>query len=378
LVSYYGIIDFKAVFRLVRTIGKATRDLKRIILIVIGIFLTLWNSAGAFHSKGTANCDGCHTVHNSQEGFPVDPTNPQGNEWLLLSATPSDVCLSCHADRLGAVFGNDPLAPPPEKGGGNFVFLLAGNLNDSANGALNPIPGSAGGHSINAPSRGVGPDATYLTAPGGTFPSEKLGCTSCHDPHGNGNFRMLYGSGSVQDETATFAFPAPQAIGIDLTSGSETATNHTAYVSGMSAWCSNCHTGYRDNHAGAFTHPTDINLSAEIVRQYNAYNGTADSAGGNFATAYLVAVPFEDQSNSISSTTGPSTSSKLTCLSCHRAHATSAPHAGRWDFNVTLLSQDGVVSGSYPIPDPYNSPTQTGLCYKCHVSGTVQGTAEIR
>jgi len=341
----------------------------RIIIIVTGICITLWASVGAFHSKGTANCDGCHTVHNSREGFPVDPGSPFGNEWLLISATPSDVCLSCHANKIGAVFGNDPLAPPPEKGGGNFVFLLATNLNDSANGALNPIPGNAAGHNINAPSRGVSPDATYLTAPGGTFPSQSLGCTSCHDPHGNANFRMLYGSGPIMDNAATFAFPAPQAIGIVLESGSETNINHTTYLSGISAWCANCHTSYRDGHSTTFSHPTDINLSDEIARQYNIYNGTADSAGGNFATAYLAAVPFEDQSNSISSTAGPTTSSRIMCLTCHRAHATSAPHAGRWDFNVTLLNQDGTVSGSYPIPNPYNSPTQTGLCYKCHITG---------
>ncbi len=30
------------------------------------------------------------------------------------------------------------------------------------------------------------------------------------------------------------------------------------------------------------------------------------------------------------------------CLTCHRAHATSSPDAGRWDFNVTLLFEDGL------------------------------------
>jgi hypothetical protein len=57
------------------------------------------------------------------------------------------------------------------------------------------------------------------------------------------------------------------------------------------------------------------------------------------------------------------------CLSCHRAHATSAPGAGRWDFNVSLLAEDGVESGSYPIPDPYMSASQGTLCTKCHEGG---------
>lgn len=54
------------------------------------------------------------------------------------------------------------------------------------------------------------------------------------------------------------------------------------------------------------------------------------------------------------------------CTSCHRAHGSSSPKAGRWDFKVTYLSQDGVRSGSYPLPNPYGSPTQRQLCEKCH------------
>ena len=55
------------------------------------------------------------------------------------------------------------------------------------------------------------------------------------------------------------------------------------------------------------------------------------------------------------------------CLTCHRAHASSGPNAGRWDFNITFLSEDGLESGSYPLPDPYADPAQRSLCNKCHV-----------
>ena len=54
------------------------------------------------------------------------------------------------------------------------------------------------------------------------------------------------------------------------------------------------------------------------------------------------------------------------CLSCHRAHATSSPAAGRWDFKVALLADDGRASGSYPIPNPYGGAAQGPLCSKCH------------
>jgi hypothetical protein len=52
-------------------------------------------------------------------------------------------------------------------------------------------------------------------------------------------------------------------------------------------------------------------------------------------------------------------------MSCHRSHATSAPNAGRWDFNILGMATDGVISGSYRIPNPYDGG-QRSLCNKCH------------
>ena len=69
----------------------------------------------------------------------------------------------------------------------------------------------------------------------------------------------------------------------------------------------------------------------------------------------------------ISSTQGPTAASQVMCLTCHRAHATSAMDAGRWDFNVTFLHEDGVESGSYALPDPYADVDQRSLCNKCHI-----------
>lgn len=341
--------------------------MRKLLLLVGALCFAIGGNAFAFHDGGAAYCGGCHTMHNSEGGKLVDPDSPNGNPWLLKDATPSDVCLSCHATSRGAVFTADPLAPPVTKGGGNFVFLLEDNINDGHGGASNPIPGGFAGHNIDAPSKGVGPDATLLKAPGGDFPSSGLGCSSCHDPHGNTNFRLLYGIGEVQDGLATFANAAPDAIGLATGSsgGTESNTNHTAYLSGMSGWCGNCHGDYHNNNT-KLIHPSGQAIGGTIANTYNLYNGTVDLTGGNPTTAYLAAVPFEDPSNTIASTAGPSAASQVMCLTCHRAHASSAANAGRWDFQVTLLEEDGVESGSYAIPDPYNNPNQRSLCNKCH------------
>jgi len=297
---------------------------------------------------------------------------------LLIADTATDLCLTCHAEGNGAVMGTDPSLPPPEKGGGNFVFLLEDNLNDAPNGMYDPIFGEAAGHSIVALAQGLVGDTRHPFSPGGSFPGDQLGCTSCHDPHGNGNFRMLYGVGAVQDDLFTFAYPAPLAVGIGLNVGPESKARHSAYQRGMSAWCANCHgPAYHKTPGGStFVHVSDRALASHVSAQYNRYDGDRDPLGGNQATAYLPDVPFEDPSNDPGSTTGPSPSSRVMCLSCHRAHASSSPAAGRWDLNVQTLGLDGVASGSYPIPNPYGDASQRRLCWKCH-SGGLDGDPTI-
>ncbi len=335
-------------------------------LLLIGL-LALVAQAPAFHEGGVASCQGCHAMHYVRDGQTVS----LGYTDLLIADTASDVCLTCHADEHGAVFGGNPLAPPPQKGAGNFVFLLEDNLNDGPDGASNPIGGHAAGHSIVASSMGVGADPYWVQSPGGDFDSQTLGCTSCHDPHGNQNFRMLRGLGDELADGFLYNYPAPDAAGIDLDAFSEEAPDlHTAYLSGMSRWCANCHEDYyldeHDEHGGsAFEHDTDRPMSNE-AHHYNEYNGTADPHGGSQATAYLPEVPFESTSNTTYSTMGPHPSDRMHCLSCHRAHASSAPASGRWDFNVETLGEDGVISGSYPLPNPYGDPAQRQLCEKCH------------
>jgi len=343
--------------------------MKKSLLIALGIVFAAM-PVMAFHDGGVAHCNGCHTMHNSQDGGLVDPDSPDGNPWLLVDASPSDVCIGCHG-HLDQPFPETPapLSPPGMKGAGNFVFLIEDNLNDGHNGHLNPISGDAAGHNLLAPGHGLAPDATLTTAPGGTFPAAVLGCTSCHDPHGTEDFRFLYGAGRVvQDGVATFTNAAPDAEGLSIfpwAGGFEADDNHTAYKGGMSAWCANCHGDFHQNNT-QLVHPAGEALGATIAQTYNLYNGTVDQTGGTAATAYLAAVPFEDPANTISSTAGPSATSQVSCITCHRAHASSAPDAGRWDFNVTLLVEDGDESGSYEIPNPYGDPNQRSLCNKCH------------
>ncbi len=205
----------------------------------------------------------CHTMHNSIGGYPADPSSPGGNPSLLLQSMATDLCLTCHSGHMGNVFGGDPLAPPDEVGAGNFVFLLEDNLNDRPGGST--ITGDAAGHNVVSFDRNVQADETLQTAPGGTFPSEHLGCTSCHDPHGSSSFRMLYGDNmDVQGGLYTFDYAAPSATGLSIYHGRESNTRHSAYNSGVSEWCGNCHDGFLQQHSETL-HPIQGVLTAEII-----------------------------------------------------------------------------------------------------------------
>ena len=108
-------------------------------------------------------------------------------------------------------------------------------------------------------------------------------------------------------------------------------------------------------------------MGGTIATTYNLYNGSDDLIGGAAATAYLAAVPFEDAANDhVSDRRSRRRPARSCCITCHRAHATSAPDAGRWDFSVTFLDEDGHESGSYAIPNPYAGLNQRSLCNKCH------------
>jgi hypothetical protein len=335
----------------------------------LGLCLCVWTvatfpaplSAGTVHGGGA--CHNCHTMHNSQDGLAVVAGSPGGG--LLKTQSASDLCLFCHADDHGTVLAADPLVPPAEIGAGNFTFLAENNINDAPDGLIAPIPGDHAGHSVVSNAYGLFPDPDFAVAPGGTFPSNELGCTSCHDPHLRGTYRLLRSTGPLVNGYI-FTFPAPQAAGILIRSGQELPGSSTAYQAGWSDWCANCHGYYHDNGGPGFEHPADKKLSGNEAMAYNDYDGPANPHGGSYATAYRPEVPIEDTARTTSSTAGATVSSRVTCMSCHRAHASSAPAALRWDPNVQFLQTDGTVSGSYPIPSPYPDPAQRGLCVKCH------------
>lgn len=372
-----------------------------------------FGNAYAFHSGGVAECEGCHSMHNSFEGAPnvTGRTFAAGTGPYLLKANDqSGSCLNCHqaADTApssyhistAGVNPGDSTTPVENTPGGDFAWLKK-TLTYTVRGNTAIRDGERFGHSIVAADFGYAADSVITSAPGGTFVSANLACTSCHDPHGRyrrfadgtvattglpifnsgsynsskdpiatvsavGVYRILGGVGYAPKSypAVPFAAAAPEAVVASTYNRSE-ATSQTgiAYGQGMSEWCANCHTGmlqgsYTSGMAG-LRHPAGngAKLTAAIATNYNAYvrSGVMSNTGYSFSTL----APFEHGTNvyadlkswavtGANNTPNASTTDNVSCLSCHRAHASAFESSLRYYYlNEFMTVADATNAAIY-------------------------------
>ncbi|RII25470.1 MAG: cytochrome C [Geobacter sp.] len=337
------------------------------------------------------------------------------------------------------------VAPAEYTPGGDFGWLKK-TYNFSIRNNPTSDPGETHGHNIVAVDFGYVADSRLLTAPGGSYPAANLACSSCHDPHGQyrrlangtqartglpifnsgsynssadpisgvgavGVYRILAGVG-YQPKSLTgsyaFTYPAPDAVAPSTYNRSEaTAQTHVAYGKGMSEYCANCHTkmlenGFTSGMKG-LVHPAGngAKLTAPIVANYNAYVTSGIMTNTDPTKAYSTLVPFElgtaDYSvlkplavNTDDKDQSASTSANVSCLSCHRAHASGFESMARYSLTnefMTIADSAGVAqydssttegkvnygknvaeqtAAYYGRPATAFGPYARNLCNKCH------------
>jgi hypothetical protein len=323
------------------------------VLLAVVSSLLISTPAYAFHSGGVAECEGCHSMHNSYEGSSNVTGIPQyqSGPYLLKAQDQSGTCLNCHqaddtvptgyhVSTAGVTSGSDtPVEMTP---GGDFSWLKVnircevrphqmcfdiGGLNDRH------------GHNIIAVDYGYTQDNLLTTAPGGTYPAANLACSSCHDPHGRyrrfadgsisttglptfgsgsytsssapiagvsavGVYRLLAGEGyQPKSLSGSYAFSnaPPAAVAPSSYNGVNTTIDGTfdrvAYGSNMSEWCANCHSAM---HIDTYTsgtkglvHPAGngAKFTAAVANNYAAYVSSGIMTGSG--VGYSSVAPFE-------------------------------------------------------------------------------------
>jgi predicted CXXCH cytochrome family protein len=387
--------------------------------VAAGVAL-VYGQAYAFHSGGVAECVGCHQMHDA----------PSTNN-LLIRSDASGTCLSCHehAGDTGpssyhistADADLSPTAPPKQRTpGGDFAWLKRSYADSSFE---YDEPGHMHGHNVVSVANGYSADPVNTQSPGGGgVDGATFSCISCHDQHSgirrfaNGSYARtglpIANSGSYNNSAAPIAGATAVGVYRILRGGGSGASNdvsvpgatfstvftavapstynrtaaatetRVAYgltgTSGTGAWCATCHPGM---HQGSNNdHPVDTGLNG-LSLNYNAYVSSGIMTGSS-ASSFTSLVPFQEDTADIATLagharinntylTGPTANGQVSCLSCHRAHASGFIHAVRWQLeNEFLTKADSLGNPFYCATD---SPVSSGS--RCALNRT---TAEVQ
>jgi len=278
----------------------------------------------------TDSCAGCHRVHTAQA------------ENLLVQSE-SALCFTCHGssgtgaatdvvDGLGYSSAARTGTPGALRGGG-FSFALINSANpsgqqSSGSNTSGTVPVLATGAATTSTHSYSGADVRAWgngAIASGAGPTIQLRCASCHDPHGNGNYRILRGIPLQSNATPAVSIAdAGTKVYTTTNYWSVSDSNGPSFIANVSAWCSTCHTRYL---AGA---------------------GSGDTPSGDPIFAY------RHRSNETSQGT-------TTCAQCHVAHGSNASMSGSYSSNVPF--PDGSAGGSGSRLLRINN---RGTCQMCH------------
>jgi predicted CXXCH cytochrome family protein len=326
-------------------------------------------------NAGASKCASCHRAHTAKA------------EYLLKQAQPQ-LCYTCHAAGAGAstdiANGIEDGTGKALRGGGFNTAAIGSGAATKDMGAADPVTGrfatlnqtipalalpaaTTSRHEIDGTTSGTAWGNGALNS--GNGKSLTLECGSCHDPHGNGNFRILRPMPVDSQWVVTPAVPAsapgvlPVVVAVpavmspatnvaipDATAKVYTTANYwlsgdlnvpaggaaltgtakvtdpagDGYIQNVASWCTTCHTRYL---AGSGSYKTASGDATFMYRHRSDANYKAGAAN---------------------------------CITCHVSHGSNAVMGGA---SVGLLPGDAAApAGDSRLLRVNNR----GTCVMCH------------
>lgn len=394
-----------------------------VITAVLGVLLVCAGRASAnfaIHGNYAADtdaCAGCHRAHTAQS--PIAWTDawsePGGNALLLTrSTTMEQFCYTCHGPNAPGA-ATDVDQGELDAGPIMRAEVVAGEGLNLNGGGFTSFQGRSvtSKHSANGATGGI----AWGAGSAGPGRMMTLDCSSCHDPHGTSNYRLLKDRVNGYDVGGYLGGPAdvdptptPHVLSNEQGFPLEGFRLHREYPDyrpnytvaryarplgndgdpaahmGMTGWCTACHEQYAleasaydhgDGTGGGihYRHPTNVPLS-------NWYSGGAprgDRAlifnprawrqlGAGYVDLPLEHNPVIESGPFAAGYQTNSADDFIGCLTCHRAHGTSAAMSGY--SNVADSTQPAPNTGGGGVPPTGDSALlradNRGVCERCH------------
>lgn len=364
----------------------------------------------------TDMCAACHRAHTAPSSITwTDNQGAQRNALLLSDSAQAYLfCLACHdAGAQGADTNVVDGVYEGNKYGTTGGAMISGPFGGAdalkAKGALYATVGTTettvtSTHLINGQSWGAyGGGALGVTDPTkatGDIVGQKLGmgndivmdCTTCHDPHGTSNYRLLKAAvnGVTVGGYDSSSNPTPYVVSNEKGFPLAGFALHTSYptyqpdytkaqyaqppagdtTKGMTGWCVGCHTVYATK-TSAYNAGDGAGL---IDRHRHPMNVPMSNYSGQ-SSLTINALPLDQSQNGIAGVAqgGSSTNASsdwIECLTCHDAHGSTAVMTGYAD-PTNPISQFSDPSTSTVInlvvPDSaLLKLNNRGVCEVCH------------
>lgn len=354
--------------------------MKKVYLITIFALVLVFATAGLALADGgphggytptTDACAGCHRAHTAAA--------PR-----LLTVPVESLCLSCHGSTAtgadtnvedGVFLQRDPNTGDTSEGVVDRGLKGGGFVNTVMDTDLDPGGAGAGGAATSAHTADGTPGTAWgngAIGSGAGLANFALDCANCHDPHGNGNYRILRpiprDSGAtvlvnVPDETAaaklyTIANAGGQYFGQGYNLAASSTTPMAAQYVALSDWCAQCHTRYLAGTDSATT------ASGDAIFAYRHMTADTFDDGGDCVKCHTATftVPPPITFN------GTYWNHDVECMTCHVAHGTSASMATNptgYALGENLPYPDGsTVTGS--ARSSLLRIDGRGVCQGCH------------